>query len=290
MECGYRNHERFPALEAAWPSLAPALALFLVGDNERLQTLCDALRQFLHFQGRWDERLALCGKAETRAVAANDYASAGWRTYNCGMIYYRRRQANEVLTCAERAAAHWARAGTSECSRAVQLRGHFHRLQEDYPAAITSYLKALEIDRKFASESVDVAIDLNALAGAERVSGDLAAAEIHSSEALKVASAVSDDESVAVSAGILTVLALDRKDWLTAETRARVALPLSEALHRQELIAKNNRRLAEALVRQGKASEALPHAKRAMEIYSRLGTPELANAQATLRECEEALA
>ena len=65
-----------------------------------------------------------------------------------------------------------------------------------------------------------------------------------------------------------------------------VVLLLSEAVHHQELIAEDNRRLAKALARQGKAAEALPHARRAVDIYSRLGSPDLAGAQATLRECE----
>lgn len=47
--------DRFPGLEAAWPGIAPALRLFLAGDNARLQTACNALRAFLNFQGRWDE-------------------------------------------------------------------------------------------------------------------------------------------------------------------------------------------------------------------------------------------
>jgi hypothetical protein len=61
---------------------------------------------------------------------------------------------------------------------------------------------------------------------------------------------------------------------------------LAEAVHRQQLIASNNRRLAKALVRQGKAAEALPYARRAVDIYTPLGSPDLAVAQATLRECE----
>ena len=37
---------------------------------------------------------------------------------------------------------------------------------------------------------------------------------------------------------------------------------------------------------QREPAEALPHARRAVEIYTRLGSPDLAGAQATLRECE----
>ena len=44
LENGWDNYERFPRLEAEWATVAAALPLFLQGDNERLQRLCDALK------------------------------------------------------------------------------------------------------------------------------------------------------------------------------------------------------------------------------------------------------
>ena len=288
IENGYSKHDRFPALEAAWPGIAPALPLFLAGDNARLQTVCNALRKFLDFQGRWDERLALSEKAEASAVAAADHDSAGWRACDAGMIHSQRRQADAVLICADRAAAHWsqAKAGARERATAIRLRGIGHELKKDYPAAIAAYRETLDLDRSLAAESAGVATDLSALADAESASGDLAAAEGHYREGLRVARVVGYAEGVAGMTGNRAGLALDRGDWPAAETLARESLPLSEAVHRQELIASNNCRLAQALVRQGKAAEALPHARRAVEIYTRLGSPNLAVAQATLRACE----
>jgi hypothetical protein len=86
--------------------------------------------------------------------------------------------------------------------------------------------------------------------------------------------------------GNLASLASEREDWPAAETQARKALTLSEKLGRQELIGSDCYYLALALVRQGKAAEALTHAQRAVEIYTKLGHADLENARATLRECE----
>ena len=292
MESGWRKHDRFPILEAAWPGIAPALDLFLAGDNTRLQTVCDALTTFLNFQGRWDERLVLSEKAEANAEAAADHANAGWRAYDAGWVHRLRQQADAVLTCAERAAAHWTRAqaGARERAIAIRLRGIGHELKKEYPVAITAYRESLDLRRSLATESVDVATCLNDLANAEKNSGDFAAAEQHYREALRMARAISDAEGVAIYTGNLADLALDRQDWPTAETLACESLLLSEKVGRQELIAGDNHRLAQALLRQGRAAEALPHARKAVEIFTRLSSPNLAGAQATLTECEAALA
>lgn len=292
VENGYNKHDRFPVLDAAWPTVAPAIPVFLAGENARLQTVCAALHAFLNFTGRWDEWLSLNQQAEAKALAEGDHANAGKVAYYAGHIHYLRQQADEVLACADRAAAHWhtAKAGAREQAGAIGLRGIGHQLKRDYPAAITAYREALELHRSLSAESEDVSIGLNDLADAEQDSGDFAAAERDYREALRVARAVGDDEGVAIYTGNLAGLALDRKDWPGAEALAREALSLSEKVGRQELIANNNRRLAHALVRQGKAAEALPHAERAVYIYTRLGSPTLTDAQSILDECPRALA
>jgi tetratricopeptide (TPR) repeat protein len=277
VENGQQKHDRFPVLNAAWPTVAPAMPLLLAGPNPRLQTVCDALADFLEFTGRWDERLSLDQQAETKAVAAGDHAGAGWRAYQAGYVHALHRQADVVLACADRAAAHWrtAQAGARERAVAILLHGIGHRLKEDYPAAIAAFREALDLFRTLSTERADVATALINLAEAEQLSGDLAAAERDYREALQVARAISDAEAVAICTGNLARVALDQKDWPGAETLAREALPLSEKVGRQELIANNCRRLAEALERQGKPAEALSHTWRAIEIGSRLGSPDL---------------
>jgi tetratricopeptide (TPR) repeat protein len=166
------------------------------------------------------------------------------------------------------------------------LRGIGYELKKDYSAAITAYREVVELDRSVSAESVDVAIDLNNLASAEHASGDFAAADRGYREALRVARAVGDAEGVAICTGNLAALAMQRNDWPGAETLVREGLALSEKLGRQELIASNCHRLALALARQGKGAEGLPYARRAVDIYTRLVSPGLEGARATLRECE----
>jgi len=288
VENGYDKHDRFPVLDNAWPTVAPALPLFLAGSNDRLQTVCDALQNFLNFMGRWDERLSLSQQAEAKAVAAADHDQAGWRAYWTGSVSYLREQADAVLACAERAAAHWqtAQAGARERAFAVRLRGLGHALKKDYPAAIANYRESLALHRSLCAESEPVANLLNDLGTAERLSGDLAAAERDFRKALRVARSIGNVEMMAGIPGNLATLALDREDWPGAETLAREALALSDKVGRQELIAWDCWVLAKALVRQGKPAEALPHVRRAVEIYTRLGSPDLQIARATLAECE----
>lgn len=288
VENGYREYDRFPVLDSAWPTVAAALPLFIAGPNARLQTVCQALDSFLNFTGRWDEWLSLSQQAEGRAVAAGDHDNAGWRAQKAGYTHALRQQASAVLACADRASAYWqtAQAGPRERAAAIQLRGMGHKVKADYAAAIVDCREALELQRTLAAESPDVASALNGLAEVERYSGDLAAAERDYREALRVARAVGYPEGVANSTGNLAALALQRQDWLGAETLAREALTLSEKVPRQELIAFDNSYLAMALVRQGKQSEALPYARLGVEILTRLGSPDLEFARGVLRECE----
>jgi tetratricopeptide (TPR) repeat protein len=285
---GYQKYDNFPVLNAAWPTVAAALPRFLTGTNDRLQIVCDALQHFLNFTGRWDERLALSRDAETRAVAAKDFLSAGWCAYEAGWLHHLRGQSAEVLTCADRTEAHWhkARMGTREQAIAISLRGNGHALGGDYTAAIAAYHEVVRLWRTLSPESDDLAIGLNALASAEHFSGDIATAERDYQEALRIAFAVDYREGVASYTGNLAGLALSREDWPGAEALAREALSLAEKVGRKELIAGDCQRLAKALAQQGRKLEALPHARRAVEIYTALRSPDLEVARRTLAECE----
>ncbi|MFC5457184.1 TIR domain-containing protein [Prosthecobacter fluviatilis] len=295
LENGFRNHGNFPTLETAWPGIAPALPLFLAGPNDRLQRVCLALDDFLDFTGRWDEWLALGTQAEARAIAAGDYQWAGWRAYQAGWVHRLHEQAEAVSACADRAASHWQKAfPTCDARRegirvrafALRLRGIGLELQKDYIAAIAAYHQVVELFRSLATASEDVALALNSLASVEQLSGDLEAAERDFREALHVANVAGYAEGVAYCTGNLALLAMTREDWPLAERLARESLALSEKVGRLELIAMDSRRIAVALARQGSKAAALPYAHRAVEIFTRLGSPDLAGAQAALKLCE----
>ena len=131
---------------------------------------------------------------------------------------------------------------------------------------------------------------LNSLAIAKQPAGKLIAAEADYRAALLLAQKLNFREGIAIYTGNLAELALKNKDFLQAEELARLALPISVAIGRQELIADHNHKLAAALHDQQKSSAALPHARIAVEIFSRLAAPNLAEAQATLAACEAAIA
>jgi tetratricopeptide (TPR) repeat protein len=287
VENGYEQKDRFPDLDAAWPAVAAALPRFLIGPNELLQTVCNALAEFLNFSGRWDELLALSRDAESRAVAERNFLEAGWRAYQAGWIRYLRGQSAELLAAVNNAESHWhkAQAGIRERAIAIHLRGEAHKLANDNSAAIAALREAVELLRTFDSENGDVATALNSLADVERLSGDLSAAECDYREAMRIFGMVGNNEGIAIVIGNLAALSLDHENWLDAEALAREALSLSVEIRRQDLIASHCRRLAIALVRQGKKAEALPHAERAVDILTRLRSRDLAAARKILGEC-----
>ncbi|HLF28540.1 MAG TPA: tetratricopeptide repeat protein [Anaerolineae bacterium] len=248
LENGYQNKERFPVLDSNWPLIAASLPLFLLGDFPRLRRLYAALKTFLDTAGRLDEWLACARRVEA------------WTTSVSGV----RKQALNL-----------------------RLEGAKHQLQENYSAAIEAYKQSIDLWLTIEPESYEVANGLSDLAGAERLSGNHMAAERDYREALRIAEKVEDREGQAIYIGNLAELMIERQQWLAAESLAKQALRLSETSGRWELIAASCEFISRSLVRQGRPTEGIEYAQRAVDIYTKLRSPYLGDAQAVLRECEE---
>jgi AAA ATPase domain/Tetratricopeptide repeat/SEFIR domain len=287
LENGFTNHVNFPMLADTWPTVAAALPVFLSGPNQLLQDICEGLNHFCNYTGRWDELLALLHGAESRAIANEDYLNAGWQAYRSGLVYRARGQSAEDLACAERVEAHWADmpASSRERAIAIYMRGVRNTTQANYSEAIADLRQSVDIFRARIDDPDDVAICLNQLAATEKYSGDFDAAERHFGEALRISQNLRDDKGIALAMYNLADLARARLDWPSAEARGREALRVAETVGRLDLLAAVYLVLADSLLRTGRATEALPHAQRALDISTRLGFRNRADAQQTLDEC-----
>ncbi|HEY3571569.1 MAG TPA: tetratricopeptide repeat protein [Thermoanaerobaculia bacterium] len=287
VENGYEEYSRFPNLEAAWPQLAAAFPVLIAGDNQRLQTVCDALEVFLNFSGRWDDWLTLSTEAEAKAVSFGDFKMAGRRAFSAGFCHFLRNQSAEVFACADRAATHWeaSKANTYEQATVLRLRGLGKTLEKDFLGAIADFQKALLILKNLYPKSDPDTTVLNDLAETFRASGHLAEAEAHYREALAIAKTSKDVRAACGYTSNLAELMLDRKQWPEAESLSREALREAEHINEKMLIAFACLNLALALARQGRGSEGRYHAERAVKLFYELRYSGLIKAQAALEEC-----
>ncbi len=282
---GFENLVGSRVLEEQWPLIAAALPLYQQDTNERFQLICKWLYSLLTFTGRWDEKPTLEAEGEKRAVEAHDWLNAGWRAYAMASVYRERQQTPELLECVKRIGTYWAGAEGRERVFFERLKGQAALVVQDYPAAIAAFQQSLALQRAHDPDGVDVTLALNSLAEAETYTGDLALAEQHYQEGFQLAKQKNYLKSLAVIACNLAQLAVRQGKWGEAETRALEAFKQLEAFQSQDLTARNSLTLARALAQQGRSAEGLPYAARAVEIYTRIRSSEVEEAQTLLKEC-----
>jgi class 3 adenylate cyclase/tetratricopeptide (TPR) repeat protein len=288
---GWQKNELFSELESQWMTIVPALRLFVSGSSARLQRVCAALSRYLYSSGRWDELLSLFKDAEKLALDAQDYKEAGWRAYQRGYIHFQRREEDKLRDCIARVTDYWGRPETHLREKAAgrRLQGLLHRLRGEWAEAISAFTCALEKDRRVMPMSRDVQKDLANLSRVEIEGGRKSEGEGHLREANEAAQAVEAETGNTNNASEDAAFALANGDWSDAEAKARDALRRAEGINRLDLVADNCLRIAQAMLKQGRGAEALPHAKRAVEFYIRSGSADLEIARSVLWECEEGL-
>ncbi len=280
----------FDAMEKLWTQIEAAIPCLLRGESTRLQQFCDEVHRFLDFSGRWQLALTLHASAENRALAEGDVINAGWRAHHQAWLYFLQGNGTTILQTAERTLRHWQKTGDNERAAALQMLGLAYNSLGKYSAAIVAIEAALRILNANQADSAVLSMALNSLASTKQAAGNLAGAERDFHKALALAQKRNFREGIAIYTGNLAEVAFSRRNWQQAEKLARQALVISSSLGRQELIAAHNQELARALLAQRRTKVALPHAKVAMNIFSRLASPYLAEAQATLAACEAAIA
>ena len=285
---GYDNYEGFHTLDTDWDFVSAALPRLLTGDNDHLSMVCNQLFQFLDFTDKLDDLLWLNEQAEAHALAADLKEDAGWYAYRVGYTYYLRKQNAEVLACAARAAEYWQDSTIRQKAIATHLRGLGHTINKDYSVAIIAYREIVEVLRSISPESDDVSIALQSVASVEEFNKDYESAARDIDEALRIAKKNKNYEHMATYTGWLAVLALDREEWIEAESLAREALALAEKIGYLKLIAIYCDYIVTALLKQNRnLEEALSMCHRTIEIYTHLRLPDLQEAQETLAEIEE---
>lgn len=273
------SHEQFPVLNDAWSLATAALPMFISEPSNLLQTVFDALGDFLNFTGRWDEWLALALEAEKDAVAKDDFFKAGWNAYDAGWVYHLRKQSTLVMQCAKRAELHWSKIGLGEHEKIgiIILKGHAYRGANKLQAAIASFSEALELTNKLEPQSQNAVSCLNDLAVAQKAAGDYAGALDNYQKGLVIAKEFGYNLFVVGISTNLAELESVQKNWPQVEKLSREALELAEDLGHIELIAYNSGHLGKALLRQGNKTDAITHINRAQEIYLNLGLTDLAD-------------
>jgi tetratricopeptide (TPR) repeat protein len=288
-ENGGRKFDRFPRLEAAWPQIAAALPLLIAGDNNRLQTFCNNILNFLETVGKWDELLHLCDEAEAKANINKDITNAFSRALWSGAFYFRRGQHTQLKASVDRIERYVEAPNLDAIYRlyAMRLRVEWLKLIGDSEAAIATCHEILNRARSAIPKSRDLSIFLGLSAQCLQERGEFDQADRDARESLAIANSLPDPQIAALATGLLSDLSLRREQWPEAERLAREALALNDGICDVEGIAFQSRRLAEALARQGRGVEGRPYAEQAVTIFTKLRSKELAFAESTLAACQD---
>ncbi|MBK9927299.1 MAG: DUF4062 domain-containing protein [Anaerolineales bacterium] len=289
LQYGYHNYEGFETLDNEWHFIVASWYQIALEDSKRLFVLRTLLHQFLNFTGRWDDEILLNQMTEQKAIDNKDDHEAGLSAFYSGYAYFLRGQAEKVLECAKRAKKYWKKANPREQATAIRLHGLGHQLRNELAVSKTAFNEALAIYQNINPEMKEVIVLLNDLAIIHRRLKNYKSAEINFRKALNIAKNNNDDEQIAGITDNLAELAIHRGQWDKVEALAIESLTLSEKIGRLDFIATSSYHLSQTYFRKKQFRKALPYARRAVEIFTRLRLyHDLNAAQNILSNCENA--
>jgi len=280
-------------LEAEWPNLEAAAEWLwqraavrgaTVGDQQAARMLNDvvsALREFLWFGGRWDERVHLNSRAYKAMRATNEWSNAGWRAYDAAWTYsgFARNLPDESSFWIERAVEAWAHGGSKyEQAAGTRIRGLTARQREKYDDAEQFLQESLAILRELKYER-PIAVVLSDLGNVRLVRGQYDEADQYFREALTLDERSQNKEGMATRYGCLGLVARQREQWAEAREWHDKELSLGREIGRQDLIADALYGLALVQEHEGSTDLALPLAEEALAIHERLRASELQSAR-----------
>lgn len=211
---GENNYDGFKILDLEWKSITSAISMLILERSDRLQLLHKSIYQYLYFSGRWDEWMILNRELESRARASDEFYDAGRVVYQMGMIYFLQNCPVQILECADQVEIYWKNTGKKEKAAIGQLRGAGYRLLNNPYAAIETLSEVLLLRRSTNNNNLEVAVTLNDLASSEREIGNMAAAENHLREAIRIGRRKKHLETIALSTCNMARVLLEQKNGL----------------------------------------------------------------------------
>jgi len=251
-ENGAKQYERFPKLEAEWPSISAALQLIQKSDNIKLQYFYNGINTFLDFSGRHDELLSLCQIAEEKAHRVQAFNTAAAHAYQAGCIFAERKQAEGVSNAALRCEEYWRlhteqvnlsrlkdkliQMGKHEQAMILRLRGLFHQLEGNYSAAREELLKAQELYQSVAQPSKELVIVMNDLGVLHDLMEDKFASGRYLTTALERAREANFKEEILTCLRNLSLIKYAAGELPAAKSLAREGIYRAAELHCDRLI------------------------------------------------------
>jgi tetratricopeptide (TPR) repeat protein len=147
--------------------------------------------------------------------------------------------------------------------------------------------EVVDLRKQISSREREIGVALNDLAKIKVEMGNFSGAETDLNEALSISRKINHVEDIAANTGSLAELELHKQNWAKAKMLAQKALEIAESNGLLSTIAINCHRIAKVFLYQKLPDNGLPYARRALDIFVQLGSPNISEAEQTLLAIEK---